>query len=90
MYKDPELLSGKVSGLIADPHNSQQTLRSGDILLIACDGLWDVFTFEEAYQIIQQQLKQEKTAQEISEELVQKAFHNGSLDNISACLVLFE
>lgn len=45
MYKNNRHTDGKPSGLIADPFVSELVLDNNedDFLIIACDGLWDVF-----------------------------------------------
>jgi len=41
------------TGLVADPYVSDViSIQSGDILLLASDGLWDVMTFEKAAEMI--------------------------------------
>eukprot|EP01094_Clydonella_sp_ATCC50884_P017117 TRINITY_DN2921_c0_g1_i2.p1 TRINITY_DN2921_c0_g1~~TRINITY_DN2921_c0_g1_i2.p1 ORF type:complete len:369 (+),score=91.80 TRINITY_DN2921_c0_g1_i2:101-1207(+) len=47
MYKDEEYTSGKASGIAVRPYVSTQQLgEQDDFVVLACDGLWDVFSYE--------------------------------------------
>ena len=50
MFKaSEETTSGKPSGIIAVPHVDIVNLTSEDeFLILACDGVWDVFEYQEA------------------------------------------
>jgi len=55
------------------------------VLLLACDGLWDVMSNEEAVQKLQELYSQQPTSMKaISEAMVTAALDLGSKDNISA------
>jgi protein phosphatase 1L len=79
--------------LIADPHTTQQHLASppgasgandpGTVLILACDGLWDVLSDEEAVEIAAQHGDPERAATKLRN----KAFSLGSTDNISVMVV---
>jgi len=53
-------------------------------LILACDGLWDVISDQEAINLI----KSEQSAQKMSEILLQYALKNGSTDNISIMVII--
>jgi serine/threonine protein phosphatase PrpC len=53
------------------------------LLVIACDGLWDVVTYEEAVMIAAEARQQGKTAQEAAKHLVQTGLIKGSQDNLT-------
>jgi len=60
-------------------------LENGDIVLLACDGLFDVMSNEEVGQFVVDPLR-EKSAQETLRSLIMEAFKKGSTDNISGIL----
>jgi serine/threonine protein phosphatase PrpC len=53
------------------------------ILILACDGLWDVMTYEEAIELADKCQKDGKDAEETSKFLVREALSKGSLDNLT-------
>lgn len=77
--------------IIADPEFVQETISVEDsFMLLACDGIWDVLTAEEAVRFVSQQLEDENnTAQEAAENLVQFALKLGSTDNVTVIVVQF-
>eukprot|EP00005_Dracoamoeba_jomungandri_P005332 CAMPEP_0174251742 /NCGR_PEP_ID=MMETSP0439-20130205/1469_1 /TAXON_ID=0 /ORGANISM="Stereomyxa ramosa, Strain Chinc5" /LENGTH=371 /DNA_ID=CAMNT_0015332141 /DNA_START=1 /DNA_END=1116 /DNA_ORIENTATION=- len=95
-YKAKELTMGKNSGLIADPFIDQVTLTTNHrFIIIACDGLWDVMTAQEAADFVMEHYPQTgkgkvtfQKCQEVVDSLVQTAYEKGSTDNITALLVL--
>ena len=73
--------------LIADPEFTQTYLCSGDeFMIIACDGLWDVLSNQEAVDIALSC----SDPKEASKKLCFIAFDRGSCDNISALVVFFQ
>lgn len=59
-----------------------------DVLILACDGLWDVMTSEEAVNTVREiYLSGEKEVLKIAEEMVDLALDKGSKDNISTIIV---
>eukprot|EP01112_Ceratiomyxa_fruticulosa_P002750 TRINITY_DN1294_c0_g1_i1.p1 TRINITY_DN1294_c0_g1~~TRINITY_DN1294_c0_g1_i1.p1 ORF type:complete len:311 (+),score=73.90 TRINITY_DN1294_c0_g1_i1:296-1228(+) len=66
--------------VIADPYTQTNKLDAGDThLILACDGLWDVASDQEAVDLI----LDEPDAQKAAEKLLIHALKNGSTDNIS-------
>jgi serine/threonine protein phosphatase PrpC len=62
-----------------------------EFIIIACDGLWDVFSNEEATMEVRKIIGEGETnVSLISEEMVEQAFLLGSTDNISAIVVLLQ
>jgi hypothetical protein len=57
--------------------------------LLACDGLWDKFTNEEAVEFVRKRIQTNVPTLKIAEEIVQEAYNLGSTDNITAVLVVF-
>jgi len=90
-YKDEENLSGKL--VTAEPDVQEFDLTNeSKFLILACDGLWDTVDNQEAVDFILQRLKPnigEKELYSLCIELVTKAFSDGSNDNISCLLVVF-
>lgn len=90
MYKHEEWTSGKKSGLVAEPDIKSLELRPEDeFLILACDGLWDVFSYQSAVDFVKDKLRVTRDPQEICVELVKEAERRDTLDNVTVCLVLF-
>lgn len=84
MYKKP---AAKANFVVADPFvNKIQLDRSCKYLILACDGLWDVMTHEEAMKFIDDCFSDGKTIQECAVEIVENALAKGSSDNISVVI----
>lgn len=89
MFKDSSYLQGKVSGLIAEPELKQMELGPDDeFLILACDGLWDVMSHQEAVDFCLPLLRETDDPQHTAQQLTQKAFDSGSLDNITVREIL--
>ena len=58
-----------------------------DVILIACDGLWDVMSNEDAVRIARELFKTDRCTASMAEELILEAYARNSTDNISAILV---
>ena len=72
-----------LSLVTSEPEVSRLTLNKDALVILACDGLWDVVTSDEACAIA----KQSASPQAASEALVQHAYRKGSTDNISVMVV---
>jgi serine/threonine protein phosphatase PrpC len=59
-----------------------------DFIILACDGLWDVITNEEAADYVYDCIYSKETATETAKSLVERALEKGSSDNVS-CVVAF-
>lgn len=71
--------------VIGKPHQVNITLDATDThLILACDGLWDVTSDQEAIDLI----LPENDAQKMSDKLLLHALKNGSTDNISVMVVI--
>lgn len=57
------------------------------ILILACDGIWDVLSSLEALSFIEFATAHGKTVREATSELIQKALDEGSTDNCTAMVV---
>jgi len=60
-----------------------------EFIFLACDGLWDKFTNEDAVEFVRKRIQTDVPTQKIVEEIVQEAYNLGSTDNITAILVVF-
>jgi len=71
-------------GLCADPYISQTLLLPTDtFLIVACDGLWDVATDQQAVDV----LIGETNPQKMSEKLLYYALDHGTKDNVTIIVV---
>jgi serine/threonine protein phosphatase PrpC len=73
----------------ADPAVRVEKIKSGDVLLLACDGLWDVFGHHEALEYALKSLKSTGSIASACDALVEEALKKGSTDNITCVLVTF-
>lgn len=70
--------------VISDPYCMETLLEPTDThLILACDGLWDVASDQDAVNLV----IQEKDAPKMSEKLLMYALKNGSTDNISVMVL---
>ena len=70
--------------VIGEPYMTVTTLDSTDThLILACDGLWDVTSDQEAIDLI----LPESESQKMSDKLLLHALKNGSTDNISVMVI---
>eukprot|EP01080_Neovahlkampfia_damariscottae_P004349 gene4349-7705_t len=71
--------------IINDPYYSEMTITPKDkFLILACDGIWDVLTDQEAVTLIKEEIDSKKAA----EKIVKEALKKFSKDNLS-CIVIF-
>jgi len=78
--------------VIADPHLTEVdllALNNAPLLIIACDGVWDVFSDQEAADLLLEEFKAQgnQPFEDAAEILVQAAIDRGSADNITAIVV---
>jgi serine/threonine protein phosphatase PrpC len=87
-FKSPLLTRGHPSGVSAEPDIRELQLTAEDeFLILACDGLWDVMTHQEAVDSALAALRASDDPQAVAEALVADAYARGSTDNISVLLV---
>eukprot|EP01087_Luapelamoeba_hula_P002962 TRINITY_DN1278_c0_g1_i1.p1 TRINITY_DN1278_c0_g1~~TRINITY_DN1278_c0_g1_i1.p1 ORF type:complete len:258 (-),score=57.26 TRINITY_DN1278_c0_g1_i1:485-1258(-) len=71
--------------VLGDPYTTDTKLTAEDThLILACDGLWDVCTDQEAVDL----MLQEKDADSMSKKLLLYALKNGSTDNVSVMAIV--
>ncbi|THF97854.1 hypothetical protein TEA_020763 [Camellia sinensis var. sinensis] len=81
---------GSASPLTAEPDIHRILLTEEDeFLILACDGVWDVMSNEEAVDIVRDQLRQHHNPQQCATELVDHASCLYSKDNLTAIVVYF-
>lgn len=86
-FKHP-FCKGTADFVSAEPFIAKYPITPEDeFLIIACDGLWDKFTYQAAVDFIADERDRGKTPQEAAESIVQASFDNGSLDNITTIIV---
>lgn len=89
---DQELKQPKVEAnyVSAEPYMAKRTLQAGDeFMIIACDGLWFKFSYEEGVNYVQKLRKANTPPAEICQKMVAEALERGSLDNITMILCVF-
>jgi protein phosphatase 2C family protein 2/3 len=76
--------------VIADPEIEEWTITPEDeFLILACDGLWDVFENQEAVDFVKLGLETHQKPDQVLDSLVNQAIQNGSMDNVTCVLVVF-
>eukprot|EP00747_Dinoflagellata_sp_TGD_P222616 gnl/TRDRNA2_/TRDRNA2_94323_c0_seq1.p1 gnl/TRDRNA2_/TRDRNA2_94323_c0~~gnl/TRDRNA2_/TRDRNA2_94323_c0_seq1.p1 ORF type:complete len:101 (+),score=13.99 gnl/TRDRNA2_/TRDRNA2_94323_c0_seq1:191-493(+) len=91
----PERSNGKPL-VIAEPEiRVEQLTPADDFMLLACDGLFDVFSSQEAVDFIHARLSNmpsnEQDPYRVVQDIVHEAIHERrSRDNVSAMLVTFK
>ncbi|KAJ7569731.1 hypothetical protein O6H91_01G091200 [Diphasiastrum complanatum] len=81
---------GADSLLTAEPEMRQMVLTEEDeFLIIGCDGLWDVFTSENAVDFARRKLQQHNDPEICSKELVAEALRRDTHDNLTVVTICF-
>jgi len=75
--------------VINEPEFYEKDLDSKDAFIInACDGLWDVFSSQQAVKFVREKLNANMDLNDICKALVTAALKRGSTDNITVTLML--
>jgi len=61
-----------------------------DFLILACDGLWDVVTYQQAVDMVAAERAKGTGPEEAAQKLAQTAYDSMSQDNISVIVVYFD
>lgn len=86
--KQPRVEANYVS---AEPYLNKRVLAAGDeFMIVACDGLWFKFSYEDGIQYVQKLRKAGLPPAEICQKMVAEALERGSLDNITMLLCVFK
>lgn len=81
---------GTPSPLIPDPDILQHELTDEDeFLIIACDGVWDVMTSQQAVNLVRRSLHKHDSPDRGATDLVNHSLAMGALDNLTAVVVCF-
>lgn len=87
-FKLEEYTDGKESGLIAEAETSVTELeRDDEFMIIGCDGVWDVLSYQGAVDFCRKLITEGKDTQHVTEQLCQEALRLGSTDNVTALFV---
>lgn len=74
--------------VIPDPEIKIRDIQNDDeFVIIACDGVWDVLSNQDAVDVVKKSLKISKDYKFATKSLVNKAYIKGSQDNISAIVI---
>lgn len=86
-----------LDGVICEPEISSLVVASGDLIVVACDGLWDVLSNAEVAEIVRNFVMNNAENNEnklntthLAQILRDKAYSGGSTDNISVIVVCVE
>lgn len=82
---------GKIGGpLSAEPELKLTTLTKDDeFLIIGSDGVWDVFTSQNAVDFARRRLQEHNDAKKCCKEIVEEAIKRGAIDNLTVVMVCF-
>ncbi|GFZ11596.1 protein phosphatase 2C family protein [Actinidia rufa] len=81
---------GSKSPLTAEPEVQQIILTEDDeFLIVACDGIWDVMSNEDAVSLVRRALRRHDDPQQCARELVNEALRRNTSDNLTAIVVSF-
>ncbi|KAL0561788.1 hypothetical protein IC582_002231 [Cucumis melo] len=87
---DMKLPDGTPSPLIAEPECRQMVLTEEDeFLIIACDGIWDVMSSQQAVNVVRQGLQRHDDPERCARDLVLQALRLDSFDNLTVVVVCF-
>ncbi|KAJ1436978.1 hypothetical protein SESBI_03813 [Sesbania bispinosa] len=83
-------MSERGGPLSAEPELKLMTLTKEDeFLIIASDGIWDVFSSQNAVDFARRRLQEHNDEQLCCKEMVQEAIKRGSTDNLTVVMVCF-
>ncbi|XP_028760707.1 probable protein phosphatase 2C 27 [Neltuma alba] len=81
---------GQGGPLTAEPELKLMTLTKEDeFLIIGCDGIWDVFTSQNAIDFARRRLRKHNDVKLCCKEMVGEAMKRGSTDNLTVVMVCF-
>ncbi|CCD20536.1 putative Protein phosphatase 2C [Trypanosoma vivax] len=87
-FKLEEFTDGKPSGVIADAETRSTKLTDDDeFLIIGCDGLWDVMSYDRAVHFCAKLAAEGESPQGITDRLCHEALRQGSTDNVTCVYI---
>lgn len=88
IFKSSENLPPSQQQVTVEPEISILEINDDDrFVILACDGIWDVISTQDACDFISTRLKGGYTLGETCEALVYRCLHHGSKDNMSIILL---
>jgi serine/threonine protein phosphatase PrpC len=85
---DPELLQEEQKVSCIPEIKAKKRESNDEMVVLACDGLWDVFSNDEVIENVRQIWNEgERNIQLVAEEMCDQALFTGSMDNISVIVV---
>jgi len=67
--------------------NKIELSPENEFLIVACDGLWDKFTYDQAVNFISNERESGRSASEAAKNIVQCALNRGTFDNVTTIVV---
>jgi serine/threonine protein phosphatase PrpC len=87
-FGDYDIKRGFIHGPVTHmPELIQCSLQAGDIVVIACDGVFDSLSNEDVAQLVHKEISQDKTESDVAATIVNHALWRGSTDNVSAIVI---
>jgi len=81
---------GNADFVSAEPYiNKVEITPNNPFMILACDGLWDKLTYQDAIDFIATCKSEGKSPSETAELIVKHSLDLGSLDNVTAIVVYF-
>jgi len=84
LSQEPDI---RIVDLVALSKKQKRATTESLFLVLACDGLWDMLTNEEAGEIIKEKFCAKASLHEMTEALMKTSYDKGSNDNITAVVV---
>lgn len=81
----------KADYVSSEPYLAAAELTKDDVaIIVACDGVWDVLKYDEAAQVVYDQIEKKKSPKDAARALTTKALNKSSTDNVSAIVVYLQ
>eukprot|EP01105_Mastigella_eilhardi_P023646 TRINITY_DN5_c0_g1_i9.p2 TRINITY_DN5_c0_g1~~TRINITY_DN5_c0_g1_i9.p2 ORF type:complete len:586 (+),score=166.82 TRINITY_DN5_c0_g1_i9:998-2755(+) len=89
-FGDPEFKRRAQQFVTAEPYVVARPLsRADSFVLLACDGLWERWQYQEAAEYVQANRELARSPADVARALCEEAVRRGSLDNITVILIFF-
>jgi len=90
-FGDSEFKEDGMEYVSVEPHVSTRELNHNDeLMIIACDGLWDKLSYSDAMKQAVSQRLAGATPEEVAKSLVKLALERGTMDNVTVLVVYFD
>lgn len=91
MFKNNTKVSQDKQPVTAEPEIIRiRACERGIILVVACDGLWDVYTEEQVAALLEEDIKENISLVDMARRLCSNALSKGSRDNVTATIVFIK